>query len=231
MGCVDDALEGEVVGGLDDKAQIGDRVADLGALVEAEAADDLIVEADRDEPLLELTGLELGANEDRDVVERSAARLMRFDLLADPARLLRTVPDADDPHLLAFAGVGPQGFAEAPGIVRDEPVGGGEDVRCRAVVLLEADDLRAGKVFFEAEDVGDLGAAPGVDRLVVIADAAEVARGLGEQPQPFVLRLVGVLIFVDEDVAEAVAISLRVCRGACGRSPACGAGGRRNRRR
>ena len=63
-----------------------------------------------------------------------------------------------------------------------------------------------GKVLLEAQDVGDLGAAPRIDRLVVVADAAEVAARLGEQPQPFVLALVGVLIFVDEDVAEAVAI-------------------------
>ena len=75
LGLVDDALEGEVVGGLDDQAQVGDRVADLGALVETEAADDLVGEADRDEALLELAGLELGADEDCDVVERAAAAL------------------------------------------------------------------------------------------------------------------------------------------------------------
>ena len=68
---------------------------------------------------------------------------MRFDLLADAARFLRAVPDADDPDLLAVAGVGPQGLAEPAGIVGDEAVGGGEDVAGRAVVLLEADDLRA----------------------------------------------------------------------------------------
>ena len=65
LGGVDDALEGEVVGGLGDQAQVGERVADLGALVEAEAADDLVGEADRDEAVLELARLELGADEDR----------------------------------------------------------------------------------------------------------------------------------------------------------------------
>ena len=65
LGDVDDAFEGEVVGRLGDQAQVGERVADLGALVEAEAADDLVGEADGDEALLELAGLELGADEDR----------------------------------------------------------------------------------------------------------------------------------------------------------------------
>ena len=78
-------------------------------------------------------------------------------------------------------------LAEAAGIVGDEAGGGGEDVRGRAVVLLEPDDLGAGEVLFEAEDVGDLGAAPAIDRLVVVADAAEVAARLGEQLQPVVL--------------------------------------------
>ena len=160
LGLVDDAFEREVVGRLDDQAEVGDCVADLGPLVEAKAADDLIRQADRDEPLLELAGLELGAHEDRDIVERAAADLVGFDLLADPARLLRPVPDADDPDLLAVAGVGPQGLAEASGIVRDEPVGGGEDVAGGAVILFEPDDFRAGKVVLELENVGDLGTAP-----------------------------------------------------------------------
>jgi hypothetical protein len=43
-----------------------------------------------------------------------------------------------------------------------------------AVVALEPDDLGAGKVVLEAQDVVDLGAAPAVDRLVVVADAADV---------------------------------------------------------
>ena len=182
LGLVDDPLEGEVVGGLSDQAQVGDGVADLGALVEAEAADDLVGQADRDEALLELAGLELGADEDRDVVERAARAHVRFGFLADPARFLGPVPDADDADLLAVAGVGPQGLAEPAGVVGDQPVGGGEDVAGRAVVLLEPDDLRAGKVLLEAQDVGDLGAAPGIDRLVVVADAAQVAARLGEQP-------------------------------------------------
>ena len=70
LGHVDDPLEGEVVGGLRDHPEIGERVADFGALVEAEAADDPVGQADRDEAVLELAGLELRADQDRDVVER-----------------------------------------------------------------------------------------------------------------------------------------------------------------
>src|SRR5947207_15845296 len=124
---------------------------------------------------------------------------MRFDLLADAARFLRSVPDSDDAKLLALASVRPQSLSQTAGIVSDEAVGGGEDVRCRAVILLEADGFCAREILFEAQDVGDLGAAPRIDRLVVVADAAEIAAGFGEELQPLILRLVGVLIFVDQD--------------------------------
>ena len=231
LGGVDDPLEGEIVGRLGDDAQISERVADLGALVEAEAADDPVGQADGDEAVLELAGLELGADEDRDVVEPAAAALDRLDLLADPARLLGPVPDADHLDLVALVLLGPQGLAEPAGILGDQAGGGGEDVRGRAVILLEADDLRARKILLEAQDVGHLGAAPGIDRLVVVADAADVLALLGEQAEPEILGLVGVLIFVDEDIFEALLIVFEhVAVGAAG-SPACAAAGRRNRRR
>jgi hypothetical protein len=57
--------------------------------------------------------------------------------------------------------------------------GGGEDVPGGAVIALEPDDLGAGKVVLEAQDVVDLGAAPAVDRLVVVADAADVLERAG----------------------------------------------------
>ena len=138
----------------------------------------------------------------------AAAALDGLDLLADAARFLGPVPDADDLDLLALALLGPQGLAEPAAIVGDEAGGGGEDVRGRAVILLEPDDLRAGEILLEAQDVGDLGAAPGIDRLVVVADAADVLALLGEQPEPEILGLVGVLIFVDEDIFEALLIVL-----------------------
>jgi len=48
-------------------AQVGQRVADLLALVEAHAADDAIGQADPDEHLLEDTRLRVGPVEDGDV--------------------------------------------------------------------------------------------------------------------------------------------------------------------
>ena len=77
---------------------------------------------------------------------------------------------------------------------------------CRTVVALQPHHGGAGKVVLEAQDVADLRAAPAIDRLVVVADATDVAFALGQKAQPQVLRDVGILILVDQDVAETALI-------------------------
>ena len=206
LGRIDDALEGEVVVGLGDAAQVGQRVADLEPLVEARAADHPIGQPERDEALLELAHLERGAHQDRDLVERLALALQLLDLLADRARLLLGVPHAGDGRLLAGFAFGEQRLAEPVLVVGDQPRGGAQDMAGRAVVVLEPHHRGAGKIVLEAQDVVDLGAAPAVDRLVVVADAAEVVPALRQQPQPQVLDHVGVLVLVDQHVPEAVLV-------------------------
>ena len=231
LGRVVDALEGEIVVGLGRAADIGERIAHFGALVEARAADDAVGQAHFDEPLLELAHLERGAHQHRHVGGRDALALRRLDLLADVARLLRAVPDADDRRLLADRGIRIERLAEPRAIVRDEPGGRAQDVAGRAIVAFEPDDFRARKIALEPQNVVDVGAAPAVDRLIVVADAADVAMPGGEQPQPQILDVVGVLIFVDQDVAEAALILFeqdRDCRAAAAASPPAD---RRNRRR
>ncbi len=110
------------------------------------------------------------------------------------------------PMARASASVSEKRFAETAGVLGDQARGGGENVRRRAIVAFEADDLRAGEVLFKAQDVVDLGAAPAVDRLIVVADAADIRAALRQEPQPQVLRDVGVLVLVDEDVAEAAMV-------------------------
>ena len=87
-------------------------------------------------------------------------------------------------------------------VVRDQSRCDREDVAARAIISFESDHLRAGKVPLEPQDVFDVGAAPGVDRLIVVADAAQIAVCLGEEAKPKILDDVGVLVLVDQDVAE-----------------------------
>ena len=212
---VDDALEGEAVVGLVDHPQIGDGVADLQALVETRAADHPVGDAEGDEALLELAGLEAGANQDGDRIEGLAVRLHALHLVGDDPRFLLAVPNPAHGDLLAIIAARPQGLAQAPLVARDEPGGGREDVLGRAVILLEPDHLGAGEVLLEAQDVAHLGPAPAVDGLVVVSHAADVARALGQEAQPQVLGHVGVLVFVHQDVAEAALVVAEDVRVAC----------------
>jgi len=56
--------------------------------------------------------------------------------------------------------LGPQRLAEPLAVGVDQARGRGQDFGRRAVVLFEPDDLGAGKILFELEDIGDFGAAP-----------------------------------------------------------------------
>ena len=80
----------------------------------------------------------------------------------------------------------------------DDGVGDVEDRLHRAVVLLELHHLRA-ELLVEGEDVPHVGAAPAVDRLVVVPHDTEVLPLAGEEAKDFELRAVRVLVLVDEE--------------------------------
>ena len=75
---------------------------------------------------------------------------------------------------LALAELRPEVLRLALAVVRDDGVGRLQDRVRRAVVLLERDRARPAEVALELEDVADVGAAEGVDRLVRVADGADV---------------------------------------------------------
>ena len=174
-------------------------------------SDDDVPDALLAELFLQQLRLAVGAIEDGAVLRLAV-------LLADDAtELLRDVGglglgrggDADL-HLVAAELVG----LEELGILRvlalrNDGVGDGEDRRGRSVVLIEHDDLRACEVLLEVEDVPHVGAAPCVDRLVVVADDADVSLPSREQLQQPVLGVVGVLVLVDEQPPERRAVTLQ----------------------
>ena len=115
--------------------------------------------------------------------------LQRLDLVADAARLLLAVPHAAHADLLALVRARSTASCRGgPRLWAISPEAAPRIWRGRAVVVLEPDDPGAGKVALEAQDVADLGAAPAIDRLVVVADAAEIAVLLRQQAQPEILR-------------------------------------------
>ena len=117
-------------------------------------------------------------------------------------------------HLLAVALVGPQALVAPIRVAGDHRVGRREDALGGAVVLLQQDRAGVGEVLLELDDVADAGAAEGVDGLVGIAHHAQLAgrharrRGRHQLADQLVLGVVGVLVLVDEHVAEPAPVVL-----------------------
>src|SRR6266853_4177582 len=99
---------------------------------------------------------------------------MFFDRIRDPQRFVLRIRRFVERDGFARAGFGPEPFADALGVVRDHAAGGFEDGLGGAVVLLQANGDRARKIALEVEDIPDIGPAPAVDGLVLIAHYTDI---------------------------------------------------------
>src|SRR5690606_10668846 len=122
-----------------DQPQIGQRITNLGALIETKTTYYSIVEADCYKTVFDFPRLELRTHEDRHPVERSAFAFQPLDLIADAACFFGTIPDADDANFVAAAALGPQRFAQSFAIAVDQARRRGQNIRRRAIVLLKPD--------------------------------------------------------------------------------------------
>ena len=132
--------------------------------------------------------------------------LIGFDIVPGQARFFVAVPHAAHNNFLAFGQVGPKLFAKASLIGRDQARCGGQNMRRRAVIALQADNLRAREIALKAQNIVNFRTAPTIDRLVVIADTANIIMRLCQQAQPQILHRICVLIFINQYVFELVLI-------------------------
>src|SRR4051812_15375839 len=209
---VRDAQEGDRVVRVVEHLEVGDEVLDLGALVEARAADHLVRDALADEDVLEHAALRVGAVEDGDLAAREALLHQQRDLGGDVAGLGVLVLDLDRADRVALAELRPEVLLLALAVVADDAVRGVEDVLGRAVVLLERDRVRAREVVLELEDVADVGAAEPVDALVRVSHGEQVAVLLGDELEQAVLGVVRVLVLVDQHIVKCL-LPLLPCLG------------------
>ena len=203
---IDDPAQLDVVGRVVDDGQVRDGVADLLPFIEPAAADDLVRDAGFDERAFNGARLRVGAVQDGMVRELPAVRDAGLDDVGDVLSLHHGVGGSEQGDLLAVAGVGPEVFALALRVVGDDFIRRVQDVAGGTVVLFETDGLRVFIVAFKVQDVFDGGAAEPVDALVVIADDADVHVLPGEEARQHILRRVGVLVLVDEDITELVLV-------------------------
>src|SRR5437868_8536144 len=105
---------------------------------------------------------------------------------------------------------GTECLSHAARVGADHDVGEIENLRRRPIVHLEPHDGGVGEILVEVEDVSYVGAAPTVDRLIVVADNADISMLAAEQLDQLVLRTVGVLVLVHQYVFETPTIALEL---------------------
>ena len=203
---VDDPLQRHLVGRVDHGPQVGEHVLHLSPLVEADAPHHRVRDATPDHDLLEHPALGIGAVEDGHLTEPVPDVLEVVELVGHHPRLVVLVLGLVVVDRLALSSFAPEMLGLALGVVGDDGVGGVEDGLGGPVVLVEYHHPGVGIVLLELEDVADVGAAEPVDALVGVADHAEVAVLLGEQPKQHVLGVVGVLVLVDQHMEEPVLV-------------------------
>ena len=91
-------------------------------------------------------------------------------------------------------------------VVLDHSIRRRKNILRRAVVLLEQDNCRLRVVLLKVHDVPHICATPAVDRLVSIADDADIAVLCGKQLGDCILCAVRVLILIHKNVLELLLV-------------------------
>ncbi len=206
-GDVDDAAQRHVVVRIQHQLQVGECVLDLAAFIEAGAAEHLIRDAGRAQAVFHRPRLRVGAVEDGGRGGVVGLNRLAHDL-DDEVGFVELVGAAVGHNRRAAGLVGPQHLVFAAAVVAHDRRRGIENHLGGAVVPFELDGDGVREVALEVEDVLHIGAAPLVDRLVGVADHAQVAVHAHELLHEQVLRTVGVLVFVDHREAEAPRVAL-----------------------
>ena len=182
--------------------QVRHSVLDFRPLVKTEAAHHAVPAPVTPQRFLDLPRLEVGAVEHRHVVRRIGHQVL-LDGVGDEQGFVFGVETGVQPQLVPGRRFGPQLLAFAFFVVLHHRAGRTQNVLGGTVILLQPNGLGLAEIALEVENVTDVGAAPAIDRLVLIAHHADVAVLLGEQAHQLVLAAVGVLILVHHDVAQA----------------------------
>src|SRR5579862_7843340 len=187
------AFEGRIVLAIRQKAQVRERVLDLRALEEPQAAIDPVRNTRRQKYFLEHTRLRIRAIQNRDLAPQAAVLDVIADAIENELRLVALVESRIDADGISLGAAGPQILAETPGVVRDQGIGAAEDVARGAIVLFETEELRLRKVALEMLHVLRARSAEAVHR--VMSDDSvcdEVVRVLDVQIEHFGIN---VLVF------------------------------------
>jgi hypothetical protein len=182
-----------------ENSEVGDEVAYLLPAVEARSSDQPVWHAEAHEAFFEGAGLCVDAVQDRAVLVREAVVLHELVDCGDNCLGLVLLVQALGEHdRLADVVLGPEALVLAESIVGDDLGRGAEDCLRGAVILLQYDHFGVRILVLEAEDVAQVGTAPGIDGLIGVANHAEVPVFSCEELHEFELGEIRILELVDK---------------------------------
>ncbi len=207
---VDDAAQAHRVLGVVEDLEVCHHIPDLPSFVEPRTTDDLVGQARTHEHILDHARGVVRPVHHRDIAVGGVPVVDELvDGLGDEPGLVMLVVGDVTADQRAVTRIRPQLLLAAPLVPGDDGVRRREDVLGGAVVLFQKDRLGMRVVALELLDIPDRRTTEGVDRLVRVTDHAQFA---GTRPLPHergnqhVLGVVGVLVLVDEHMAEPAAV-------------------------
>ena len=164
-----------------DQTQKGQHIFDFAGVVEAHAAHQAVRRAGAHERVLNGAGLRVGAVQNAEIVQRYALGLVQaLNLAQHVQRFILLVVRLVHGDGRASVVVRPEALLFAQLVCRDDRARDLQNGAGRAVVLLQDDDFQIRKVVLEMQNIANIGASPGINGLVFVADDAQVAAFFGE---------------------------------------------------
>ncbi len=121
-----------------------------------------------------------------------------LDLSGDKTRLGFRIEGLVIANLFARTVLGPESFFFPLDVMTNQAAGNIQNVLRRTVILFQTNDLRRRKMLFKLQNVGDVGAAPAIDRLIGVAYDADVLLLFREQTNQRELQRISVMILINQ---------------------------------
>ena len=185
------------------QAQISQRILDFLALIELRTADHRIGDTALNQHFLEYTRLRVSAVQHRHIAQLSAfIQLQLLHIFNHITCFISFIIRLIVNNFRTIAVGSPQIFRLASAVIVDNGIGGIQNNLRTTVVLLQLHQLGIGIILLKIKDILDISTAPAVNALVGIAYYADVSVACSQQFRQQVLRMVGVLIFVNHQIIK-----------------------------
>ena len=205
-GYIDDPPQAQVVRRVADHAQICQHVLYLRPVEELHASHNFIGYGVSLEGILQGVGLGVHPVQNGVIPPVGALVVTGHNVPHNEVCLIALVVTGLNGYRIPGAVLCPQGLALAALVVANHRVGSVQNVLGGAVILLQADGPCVFIALLEAENVGYVRTPEAVNALVVIAHHANVAVRACQQARQEKLQVVGILVLVNEYIAELILI-------------------------